>query len=1025
MNARVLQLFLGLGTLLILAPAGGLSLPVQAGESHSFSRDIQPLLAKHCVLCHGPDDDSAGLRLDQHDRALAVLESGQRAIVPGQPEASALLQRVSATDPAVRMPPEGDPLTPREIEMLREWIRGGARFEEHWAFRPVKEPPLPRLHNVNWPRNPIDHFVLAPLEQARLLPSPEAEPTVLVKRLYYDLVGLPPAPADVDAFMADFARNPDAAYETLVDRLLASEHFGERWGRHWLDMARYADSDGYEKDNPRPDAWRYRDWVIEAINRDLPFDQFTIEQLAGDLLPGASPLQQLATAFHRQTLTNTEGGTDKEEFRVEATFDRTETTGSIWLGLTLTCARCHSHKYDQISQREYYQLFAFFNNCNEVNTEIARSEAALEKYQRDKAVYDARVAELRQQYTQARQALQPEIDTWTAEMSALWADRDESPPELHPLTLVSAKATSQATLSPQEEGALLVSGPVADKDSYTLVFELPELPLTGLRLEVLPEESLPASGPGRADNGNFVLSELRAFVSETQDFKKPERIPFVHAEADYAQEKFPAPGALSTEAKSGWAIGPRMGEPHHWTAYTSQPREPASHKFLQIVLDQQYGGKHLLGRFRLSLISRFDPTRALPSPVIEALRTPAENRSGEHLEQLAEYVASLHPETAKLATDLKTLLQQAPPSPMMSVRVIAPAARTTKLLTRGDFLQPADEVTAEAFAVISRTHPLASRQPEHPPDRLDLARWLVDARHPLTPRVTVNHVWAYLFGRGIVPTVNDFGVRGEHPTHPELLDWLAWHFPRDMQWSRKQLIKTIVLSATYRQASVHRPELQEVDPNNRLLARQNRLRVQAEVVRDLYLAAGELLSPKIGGPSVFPPLPPGVAELSYANNFKWVTSTGEDAYRRGMYTFFKRTAPHPTLMSFDCPDSNTTSLIRETSNTPLQALVTLNNVVFTEAAQALARRVFLAGGSDRNKITLALRICIVRPPDSAEVDRFESLLQTARAYYREHPEAARDLAKQNPLHEIPAEEFAAWFATLRMILNLDEFIVRD
>jgi hypothetical protein len=508
-----------------------------------------------------------------------------------------------------------------------------------------------------------------------------------------------------------------------------------------LDKARYADSDGYEKDKPRPNAWRYRDWVIDAVNNDLPFDQFTIQQLAGDLLPDASPMQKLATAFHRQTLTNTEGGTDKEEFRVEATFDRTETTASVWMGLTMTCARCHSHKYDQITQTEYYELFAFFNNANEANVEV--------------------------------------------------------------------------------------------------------------------------------------------------------------------------PGSAAKPAK-------------------------------------------------------------------------------------------------------------------LKVRVIAPASRKTRVLHRGDFLQPADEVGCNVLAVIRGVHPLESQHEESPADRLDLARWLVDADHPLTHRVIVNQVWAHLFGQGIVATLNDFGVRGERPTHPELLDWLAWQFPREMGFSRKALIKTIVTSAVYRQSSSHRPELGEIDPNNRLLARQNRLRVEAEIVRDLFLSVSGLLSMKMGGPSVFPPLPPGVTELSYANNFKWATSKGEDRYRRGMYTFFKRTSPHPNLISFDCPDSNTTRLERESSNTPLQALITLNNGVFVEAAQAMARRVLAEGGDDdTGRLTYALRLCIARPPDKKEVNRFRELLRTAREYYEAYPEVAAKLTKQHPVSDMAAPENAAWVATLRMVMNLDEFIVRD
>ncbi len=1027
------------GELTAQEPRDGEDLSVEElvqADPVTYSRDIQPLLAKHCVLCHGPDDDSAGLRLDQFERATGELDSGSRAIVPGQPGESGLLARVTATDDAVRMPPEGDPLSAEEVALLRDWIASGAKFERHWAYRPITKPTVPQVKNNTWPRNAIDHFVLARLEQVGVSPAPEVEPALLVKRLYYDLIGLPPTPAEVDAFLAD---SSEAAYAALVDQLLASPHFGERWGRHWLDMARYADSDGYEKDRPRPDAWRYRDWVIEAINRDMPFDQFTIEQLAGDLLPEATPEQKLATAFHRQTLTNTEGGTDQEEFRVEATFDRTETTGAVWLGLTLTCARCHTHKYDQITQTEYYQLYSFFNNANEANTEIARTEAAMEQYRQDKAHHDQRVAKLRQQYQTAREKLQPEINAWTRDMTARWSTRVEADsqnaPPYEPEQIVlqprQAEAAGKAKLTIRDDHSILASGTLADKETYTLTFELPEdfpaSEFSGLVLETLTDESLPAQGPGRAANGNFVLTQVKLLGSDHEAFKQPVSFPLVNAEAEHAQQKLSALGALSTEEKSGWAISPKFGAPHTWRGFLAQPVSKEGVRFLRVVLDHQYGGKHVLGAFRLALITSHDPFRALPPEVLQALQVAEEKRSAEQRELIADHVASLHDETRQLGQQLQALIDREPRPPLMTVRVMAPAQRETKLLQRGDFLQPGDLVSAGDLDVIRDVHPLTSRHAESPPDRLDLARWLVDPGQPLTPRVTVNHAWTYLFGRGIVPSVNDFGVRGEQPTHPELLEWLAWNFPRDLGWSRKELIRLIVMSSTYRQDSRHRPDLQELDPTNRLLARQNRLRVSAEVVRDLHLSVSGLLSSKIGGPSVFPPLPPGVAELSYANNFKWATSTGEDAYRRGMYTFFKRTAPHPTLISFDCPDSNTTSLIREISNTPLQALVTLNNVVFAEAAQAMARRVLtdLPEAEDRQRLTHALRICIARYPDSEEVEQFVELLELTRAHYRQHPEQAEALTKQHAVPDLPREENAAWIATVRMMMNLDELIVRD
>ncbi|MDG2388090.1 MAG: PSD1 and planctomycete cytochrome C domain-containing protein [Planctomycetaceae bacterium] len=987
-----------------------------------FSREIQPLLAKHCLLCHGTDKQESGLRLDSQAHASLKLESGERAIVPGHPEQSELLKRIMSDDEFTRMPPEGEALSDAEADLFRRWIKQGSEYESHWSYRPIQKPKLPKVKQSEWVRNPIDHFVLAKLEAAKIKPSPTAERVTLIKRLYHDLTGLPPTPAEVDEFLND--KSPQA-YESLVDRLLESPHFGERWGRHWLDKARYADSDGYEKDRPRPNAWRYRDWVIQAINSDLPYDQFTVEQLAGDLLPDATVEQKLATAFHRQTLTNTEGGTDQEEFRVEATFDRTETTAAIWMGLTMTCARCHSHKYDQITQEEYYELFAFFNNANEANTKIAKSEAAMERYQREKVDHDQKVAVATEEYNKRVAELQPQVEKWLAEISAL-QEANSQPVEFQTLSLLSISATSKATLSIQEDGSILVAGESPDKDDYTIIAETNSSPLTGFKLETLTHDSLGGKGPGRTAHGNFVLSEFQVIASHDEKFDDPITLELASAEADFSQGNFPPENALSDKAATGWAISPQMGKDHTITFFTKAPVPLKGKTYLKLVLKQQYGGKHTIGHFRLSTMTGFDPFKALPPEVAKAVKVPVDKRSAAMLKIIREYVASLDDSGKKFATRLAELKKQTPVEPVLTVRVMAAAKRQTNILHRGDFLQPAEEVRSDAIAVIEEHHPLISRQEGQPADRLDLANWLVDPQHPLTPRVSANQLWAHLFGRGIVPTVNDFGVRGDQPTHPQLLDWLAWTYPREMDWSRKSLIRLIVNSATYRQSSHHRLDLQELDPTNQLFARQNRLRAEAEIVRDLHLAASGLLSEKVGGPSVFPPLPPGVAELSYANNFSWKTSKGEDKYRRGMYTFFKRTSPHPNLISFDCPDSNTTRLDRESSNTPLQALVTLNNDTFTEAAQALANRVLIEGGSsDSNKLTHALRLCIARVPTAEEIQSFEQLLNSAREYYLANVEDAKLLTSRHAVEGTDSAENAAWITTMRMIMNLDEFIVRD
>ncbi len=727
--------------LLATVVAATVCLPAIADDTTAsdklFLTEVRPLLAEKCFECHGPDVQEGDLRLDFREGAVRELDSGNRAIVPGDAGDSELIHRIASDDPDQRMPPDGQPLSSQQIESFKKWIADSAPYVKHWAYAAI-DATVPEVKDKSWVANPIDCFVLSRLESLGIAPSPQADRYTLVKRLHYDLIGLPPSPELVDRFVSD--TSPDA-YRILVDSLLDSPHFGERWGRHWLDKARYADSDGYEKDKPRLQAWRYRDWVVDAVNDDMPIDQFTIQQLAGDLLPDATDRQRLATAFHRQTLTNTEGGVDQEQFRVDAVFDRTETTGAVWLGLTIGCARCHSHKYDAISQEEYYRLFAFFNNGEETNLK--------------------------------------------------W--------------------------------------PTSDSQS-------------DVQVRVLSSRS---------------------------------------------------------------------------------PR------------------------------------------------------------------------------------------------------RDTKMFERGDFLSPKQSVAAGGLSVL----PVISGRNQQNLDRLDLARWLTDPSNPLTPRVLANHVWSHLFGEGLVRTMNDFGVRGQPPSHPRLLDWLGQQYRR-LGWSRKRLIRSIVLSSSYRQASFHRPELLDVDPQNLLLARQNRFRVSAEVVRDVCLSASGLLSEKVGGPSVFPPLPADVAALSYANNFKWKTSGGEDRYRRGMYTFFKRTAPHPNLVAFDCPDSNTTAVGRRISNTPLQALTILNNEVYVEAAQALAMRMMAtdqeeAESADRHRIERLLRLCVARPPTDFEVRRFQSLLDRSRAWYARNNDAAKQLALRHRRAEIGPGEAAAWIAVARVALNLDELITRE
>ncbi|MFG0335276.1 MAG: PSD1 and planctomycete cytochrome C domain-containing protein [Maioricimonas sp. JB049] len=1031
-------------------PSFGLAAEPENADTVDFVRDVRPLLESRCYDCHGADAREGGLRLDRRQAALDGGDSG-RAIVPGDAGQSRLIRYVSGEDPDNVMPPDGEPLGREQVALLRRWIEQGAQWPAdadgpadeitHWAYQPLARPDVPGMDEAAMSLGPIDAFVLARLASHQIEPSPEADRYTLIRRLYYDLLGLPPTPEAVDLFVND---PRDDAYVRLVEELLQSPHFGERWGRHWLDVARYADSDGYEKDRPRYNAWKYRDWVIEAINNDMPFDQFTIEQIAGDLLPDPTPQQLLATAFHRQTLTNTEGGTDQEQWRVEAVFDRVETIGTAWLGLTVGCARCHTHKYDQITQREYYELFAFLNNGDEANTTIASSEEAMAVYRKQKAAFDAELAKRTAPLKQARAAAMKGFDDWAGTERQRVLDADASGPQFHNLDVLAAASESGAALTRQEDGSYLASGTRPPKDVYRLEARIPaeliaDRTVTGFELEVLTHDTLPKKGPGRADNGNFVLSELTADVS-TSGAGEARRLDFASATADFSQNGFDVANAIDgDEAGNGWAISPQMGKDHRAVFLLKNPLADAAKTTLVLRLSQQYRTPHPIGRFRVrAMTGRPIDSLGLPENVIKLLRIRPEQRSDKQRTELEGYFVSLDPDVKRLQAEVDAWRKQEPFKPEMTVRVIRQRTnnpRTTHVFRRGDFLQPLGPVEPDTLAVLP---PLKSRHSDRPADRLDFARWLVSDENPLTPRVVVNQIWLRLFGRGLVNTVNDFGVRGEPPTHPQLLDWLARELVRT-GWSRKEIIRRIVLSRTYRQSSVHRPELAEIDPQNGLLHRQNRVRVEAEIVRDRYLAASGLLEPRVGGPSVFPPLPPDIASLSYANNFKWGRSEWnsrpdrpggiapqEDIYRRGMYTFFKRTAAHPTLTTFDCPDANTTCVDRATSNTPLQALATLNNQGFVDAARAFARRLLSEShDGDAARVRRAFRLCAARPPSAEEVKALLQLLDESREYYSDHSAEAALLAGDAVEGARSTDEAAAWVVVGRIILNMDEFITRE
>jgi mono/diheme cytochrome c family protein len=983
-----------------------------ANADSGIADKARAIMAENCFDCHGPDKKQrkAKLRLDLRDGAVMDL-GGYQSVVPGNPDQSELIARLITNDKDELMPPmkTGKSLNREEIDILKQWIKEGADYPVHWAYRPIRLPALPQLKNMEGVQNPIDQFVLAKLESLNHPPSPEADRRTLAKRLHYDLLGLLPEPARVDNFVND--KSPDA-YSELVEEMLASPHFGERWGRHWLDMARYADSDGYEKDKPRPNAWRYRDWVIEAINEDLPYDQFTVEQIAGDLLPKATPKQRLATAFHRQTLTNTEGGTDQEQWRVAAVMDRLETTGSAWLGLTLTCARCHDHKYDNISQDEYYQLFAFYNNGDETNFPLPSSNAALADYEKAKAIHDKN---LKEALTSRKDAQ----NRWEKETKARLSTT-MNPVAHHPLELSPQPKQDGYRFVPRGDGSIFVEKLIPEKATFVLDFSTNTRgqPLTGFRVETLADPKLPSKGPGLTKHGNFVLSEFRAFVVDLVDSKKKRPLPFSFAKADFSQNKWAIQAAIDGKNETGWAIGPQMGRNHQATFRLKKPLPAKAAANLRIEMAQLYGSRHVIGRFRIMAVTGEQSGDIVPENVRKALLVDTAKRNGAQSQILADHFAKTDPEVIKIRKQLDELHKKKPKPSTSNVRVITQRKgnpRKTHVFRRGEFKQPLHEVREGGLSLL---HPFKPRNEQGPGDRLDLARWLIDPSNPITPRVIVNQVWTHLFGHGLVRTPEDFGVRGEPPTHPLLMDWLADHFVHHAKWSRKELIRIIVHSATYRQSSRHRHGFAGLDPNNELLHRQNRFRVEAEIIRDLNLAAAGLLSNKVGGTSVFPPMPAGIANLSYANSFKWSVSKGNDRYRRGLYTFFKRTSPHPNLLTFDCPDSNVACVKRNRSNTPLAALVTLNNVTYVESAKAFAQRILKeAPPKDEERIAHGFRLCVARSPAPEETEAFANLLADSRFWYEKHPEDAKVFGGDS--------ETAAWSATVRIMLNMDEFLTRE
>jgi len=1165
----------------------GAAAPAAQVKQISFNQEIRPILSDHCFKCHGTDDKTrkGKLRLDDPKSAGAPAKSGSIAVIAGDPDGSELIKRIFTHDEDDLMPPSSNkkPLKPEQKELLKKWIAQGAKYEPHWAFAAPRTVVPPSVKNQARVKNPIDQFVLARLEKEGITPSAEADRYTLIRRLHLDLTGLPPTPEAVKDFVADTRKD---AYARVVDQLLDSPHYGERWGRRWLDLARYADSNGYEKDRKRS-IWPYRDWVIDAINRDMPFDQFTIKQLAGDMLPNASHEDRVATGFHRNTMLNEEGGTDPLEFRYLSLVDRVGTTGTAWLGLTLACAQCHTHKYDPITHQEYFSIFAFLNTADEIEIPVPDAQVAFERSEAirrvremeenlpsrfpvaesiwketdptvsragegtvekdEKRIWRFAVAEkdtfqfvfdfaqaekqissikletfpdekLPEKYSGhssagnfvvseaeiqfvsgkenavtnslkiaramadfaqdgfgAEKAIDGDLKTgWAVQPKAKeshWIvfdlsekidipagskilvnlkqefgskhvmararvslgvpvedqrpvetrrkealeqrfarwDLDESEKSVRWSSLPPSEATSnEPILTILDDHSILASGDQTKSDTYKVKYRLPKNhKITALRLETLPHASLPKGGPGRVyyegTPGDFLLNEFQVLI-------------------DGKEIKFSKSSQAATIDKdplTGWSIGGKTGQPHQAVYLLDTPLDSGAELEIKMLFERYYATG--LGRFRISITTESPSTadRGLTSEIETITAKPKSERTDAEKMALFRHFLLTVPELTQAREDIKNQKEKIPQSATTLIFTERPPkhARKTHLHHRGEFLQSKEEVTAGVPAFLPQLPDSA------PKNRLGFARWLVSPENPLTSRVTVNRQWQAFFGRGLVRTLDDFGFQGAVPSHPELLDWLAQGFVAD-GWSMKRLHRLIVTSATYQQASMVREDLIQRDPENILLTRGPRFRVDAETIRDAVLQASGLLSPKMGGPSVFPPQPASITTEGSYQAFTWNISTGEDRHRRSLYTFAKRTAPFAFYNTFDAPTGEACVPRREVSNTPLQALALLNDVLMIEASQALGGKLSDQKPSPtiEEKINQLYLRCLGRPADSEEQVLMQGFYQKQLQRFNS---GELDPVKVAGKKSEYVSELAAWTSLARAVFNFDEFVTRE
>lgn len=991
----------------------GTNLTVKGQTPVSFNRDVRPILSKSCFACHGPDEDKreADLRLD--DRKSAI-ELG--AIMPGQSSASVLIDRINETDEDLVMPPShlGHPLSAEQKATLKRWIDQGAKYETHWAFEKPKAAAVPQLANDQL--HPIDAFVREKLKSKGLESNPAADRYTLVRRLYLDLIGLPPTVEQADRFVNSTDPN---AYKKLVDELLASKHYGERWAQPWLDLARYSDTNGYEKDRERS-IWPFRDWVIRAINDDLPYDQFSIHQLAGDMLPNSTTEQTIATGFHRNTMLNEEGGIDPLEYRYLAMVDRVATTGAVWLGLTTGCAQCHTHKYDPISHTEYFQLMALMNNAEEPDFKIPDVDKSA-RIENAKQKIAALESKLKDQFPTV-EGKGPEDQRRKANFDrefGKWIEENRAACSQWQVLIPADMKTNLPRLTIQDDGSIFSTGDTTKRDVFELEFELPKTdqPFTAIRLEAIPDDRLPANGPGRAfyegRKGDFFVSE----VSATLDGQAVE---FSSASHDFSKTE--AMVVFDGDGSTGWRPGGNKGVWLHLVMNFKQPIDRAGNLKITLLFERHYVAS--LGRFRISATA--NPTAAAVNFDTAAqdiiAGSPREQWTTTEIAIVEKAFLLATPLLAEARKNIAKLTARIPRLDETMVFQERPAdfVRLTHRHHRGEFLSPREQVGPGLPEVFSNPTP----ENERPKTRLELAKWLVGDHNPLAARVAVNRDWREFFGAGLMRTNADFGVQSKPPAHPELLDWLAVQFQYELGWSRKKLHRLIVTSETYKQDSSRRFQTPGADPDNEWLSRGPGFRVSGEMVRDIALRATDSLSTKMYGPGVRPPQPASVTALAYGGT-KWVPSKGENRFRRSVYTFKKRTANFAAYTVFDAPTGETCTARRNRSNTPLQALTVLNDEMYTELSQKLARK--LSSRQDASVETLVneiFRRFLTRRPNESEMEALSSYFE-AQAIRIENEELdAHAIAGKGNADESPTARQAALVMLIRVIMNLDETVTK-